>query len=329
MGNQNSQPDHLQVPNNWNVSEIPSLKGKLAIVTGANSGIGYQTALELARKGAHVVLSCRNETRGRNAETNIREVLASAPDGGSVEFMMLDVSDLGSVQKFTDQFKATHDALDLLINNAGIMGGTYTKTVDGYERQFATNHLGHFALTAQLFPLLKKRPGARVVNVSSGLNRLIWSFDDQQVDCSEQDYSQVGTYNFSKLCNVLFTLELDRRLKSSGVTNVISVSCHPGVAATNLDVMPSVSNINWFWMLFFKLAKFMPQQSAHMGALPTLYASTGITVGSGDYFGPKYFQSFGCPVLENPPELAKSTEAASKLWSKSERLAHLTFSVEN
>ncbi|KAG6621909.1 WW domain-containing oxidoreductase [Phytophthora cinnamomi] len=149
-----------------------------------------------------------------------------------------------------------------------------------------------------------------------------------QNNCSAENYGQVRTYNVSKLCNVLFTMELARRLESNGVSNVIAVACHPGVAATNLEAMPSASNSSWFWKLFFTLAKYLPQQSAHMGALPTLYAATGSDVKSGDYFGPKRFKSIGSPVREDPPQLGKSTEAASTLWSTSERLARLSFDVQ-
>ncbi|RLN58821.1 hypothetical protein BBJ28_00025057, partial [Nothophytophthora sp. Chile5] len=167
MGNASSADTRPQVPDNWDATQMSSQKGKVAIVTGANSGIGYETALELARHGAHVVLACRNEARGQRAEANIREILASTPDAGTVEFKQVDVSDLSSVKTFSEEFTKAHDRLDLLINNAGVMAVPYAKTVDGYERQFATNHLGHFALTAQLFPLLKQSASSRVVNTSS------------------------------------------------------------------------------------------------------------------------------------------------------------------
>ncbi|RLN97587.1 hypothetical protein BBJ28_00023238, partial [Nothophytophthora sp. Chile5] len=195
------------VPANWDAVQIPSQKGKVAIITGANSGVGFVTALKLARKGAHVVLACRNEVKGREAEASLRDLLASSPDAGTVEFMQVDVIDLSSVQQFAADFKKTHERLDLLINNAGVMGGAYAKTVDGYERQFATNHLGHFALTAQLFELLKKSAPSRVVNVSSGLhNRAERSFNEDEIMVtSEEKYGQVQTYNESKLCNILFT----------------------------------------------------------------------------------------------------------------------------
>ncbi|KAF4035509.1 short chain dehydrogenase [Phytophthora infestans] len=216
MGSSNSRP---QVPGNWDASQIPSQKGKVAVITGSNSGIGYETALQLARNGAHVVLACRNEERGREAEASIREALATIPDAGTVELMQVDVSDLSSVKQFTEEFKKTHNRLNLLINNAGIMGGVYIKTVDGYERQFATNHLGHFALTAHFFDLVKESTPARIINVSSMTHRnATWAFDEDAIMVTnEPKYSQWLNYANTKLCNILFTFELDRRVKAAGL----------------------------------------------------------------------------------------------------------------
>ncbi|RLN06481.1 hypothetical protein BBJ28_00019563 [Nothophytophthora sp. Chile5] len=317
------------MPKKWDAQQIPSQKGTLAIVTGANSGLGFETALELSRKGAHVVLACRNETRGRGAEAKIRELLASTMDAGTAEFVQLDVSDLTSVRSFSEQFTKTHDRLDLLINNAGVMGGDYAQTVDGYERQFATNHLGHFALTAQLLPLLQSAPSSRVVNVSSGLSRTVSSFNEKELNASEENYGQVEAYNVSKLCNLLFTMELARRLRTSNVNGVTVVACHPGIADTNLTTSPSASNSSWLWKVLFKLSWLLPHHSAQMGVLPTLYAATGSEVESGDYFGPKYLRSFGTPAREDPPKLSKSTDAATKLWVLSEQLAHLSFEIRS
>lgn len=214
-----SQP---QVPSNWNAAQMPSQAGKVAIVTGANSGIGYEMALELARKGAEVVLACRNEERSLQAQADIVGQLAASADAGSVKFMQVDVGDLSSVRNFCEEFKKAYSRLDILINNAGIGGGTYTKTVDGYELVFATNYLGHFLLTTQLFYYLKKSAPARVVSVSSFLH---WYgalvFDEDNIMASnENEHGQLGTYSVSKLCLLLFTNELDRRLKAAGVNNI-------------------------------------------------------------------------------------------------------------
>ncbi|EGZ25243.1 hypothetical protein PHYSODRAFT_311821 [Phytophthora sojae] len=326
-----SAASRSQVPDKWDASRISSQQGKLAVVTGGNSGIGYETALHLARNGAHVVLACRDIQRGRAAETKIRETLASDPDAaGSVEFMQVDVSDLASVKQFASEFKKTHDRLDLLINNAGVMGGAYAKTVDGYERQFATNHLGHFALTAQLFDVVKQSAPARIVNVSSMVHRnAFWTFDEDNImAASERNYSQWFNYANTKLCNILFTFELDRRMKAAGVEGVTAVACHPGTTSTNLLTAPSTSNSNWMWTTAFKLWTLMPRQTIEMGALPTLYAATGSDVKGGDFFGPKHFNAmFGHPVRETPSKLSYSTIAATKLWTLSERLAHLSFDI--
>ncbi|ETI46889.1 hypothetical protein F442_08736 [Phytophthora nicotianae P10297] len=328
MGSTSSRPP---VPHIWHASQIPSQEGKLAVITGGNSGIGYETALQLARNGAHVILACRNAERGREAETKIRETLASNPKAGAVEFMQVDTSDLTSVKQFAQEFKKTHDRLDLLINNAGIMGGTYTKTVDGYERQFATNHLGHFALTAHLFDLMKESTSARIVNVSSMTHRnAVWTFDEDEIMVTtERKYSQWLNYANTKLCNILFTFELDRRMKGAGVEGIAAVACHPGTTSTNLLTAPSTSNSNWMWTTTFMLWTLMPRQTIEMGALPTLYAATGSEVEGGDFFGPKGLNAmFGYPAREAPSKLSQSPAAATKLWALSERLAHLSFDIE-
>lgn len=326
-----STSSRLQVLDKWDASCIPLQKGKLAVITGGNSGIGYETALHLARNGAHVVLACRSAERGREAETTIRETLAADSNAGTVEFMQVDVSDLSSVKRFAEEFKKTHDRLDLLINNAGVMGGAYAKTVDGYERQFATNHLGHFALTAQLFDVVKESTPARIVNVSSMVHRnAFWTFnEDEAMVTSAHKYSQWFTYANTKLCNILFTFELDKRMKAAGIEGIAAVACHPGTTSTNLLTTPSTSNSNWTWTTAFKLWALMPRQTIQMGALPTLYAATGGDVEGGDFFGPKHLNAMlGYPVRETPSKLSQSTTAATKLWTLSERLAQLSFDIK-
>ncbi|KUF86934.1 pectate lyase G [Phytophthora nicotianae] len=284
-----------QVPDNWDASQIPSQKGKTVVITGANSGIGYEAALELTRKGAHVVLACRNEGRAKEAEKKLREALASTHDAVSVEFMMLDVSDLESVNKFADEFKARHNRLDLLINNAGVMAVPYAKTVDGYERQFATNHLGHFALTAQLFPLLKQSTPSRVVNVSS-LAHLTASLEhftsgSQIMRANDKGYSPSEVH------------------ESDG---------------------PPASEGGWFSRLFWRIGGILPVlQDAHTGALPTLYAATGADVESGDYYGPgNYFEIWGPPKRVHAKKSAHDKNAAQNLWDESERLSKFKFDVQ-
>ncbi|EGZ25230.1 hypothetical protein PHYSODRAFT_483273 [Phytophthora sojae] len=327
-----SQP---QVPSNWNAAQMPSQAGKVAIVTGANSGIGYEMALELARKGAEVVLACRNEERSLQAQADIVGQLAASADAGSVKFMQVDVGDLSSVRNFCEEFKKAYSRLDILINNAGIGGGTYTKTVDGYELVFATNYLGHFLLTTQLFYYLKKSAPARVVSVSSFLHcfvhRQAWlSFNENRVMApNEKTYAQWSNYANTKLYNILFTMELHRRLRAKGITGVTAAACHPGIASTNLFTAPATDNRSCFWKIFFKASTVVPHQSTQMGALPTLYAATGDNVAGGDFFGPGNLGTFfGYPRREEPSKLSRSTKAAWKLWEASEKLAKVNFCFE-
>ncbi|KAK1934571.1 WW domain-containing oxidoreductase [Phytophthora citrophthora] len=316
------------VPDNWDASHIPSQKGKIAIVTGANSGIGYDTALELARKGAHVILACRNEQRGGEAESQMREALASCPEAGEVEFMKLDVGSLSSVQAFSEEFKAKHNHLHLLINNAGVAGGDYTLSEDGYELLFATNHLGHFALTSQLFDLLKRSSSSRIVNVSSQAHHQPKSFDENEIMLtSGEKYSPMHNYGTTKLYNIMFAKELGRRMKANGVEDVTAVACHPGLSVSGLTSKTADASSSWLWWFFYKLAAYFPSQSSQMGALPTLYSAVGDDVESGDFFGPKHLGLYGYPVRETPSELSDSKDAAKKLWSFSEKLANLSFDV--
>lgn len=315
-----------KVPAKWDANQIPSLKGKVAVVTGANVGIGYVTALELARHGADVVLACRNDAKCAAAATEIREAIASAPAAGQVTPMKLDVSSLASVESFSNEFAKTHDHLDLLVNNAGVMAIPYERTVDGLDMQFATNHLGHFALTARLFPLLKNSAAARVVNVSSIAHRSA-KMDKSNIMMGEDGYSPTTAYGNTKLYNLLFTIELDRRLKANGIASITSACAHPGITRTNLLTAPTTKNgflARLLWNVFSWLPLF---QDADMGALPQLYAATASNVEGGDYFGPEHDRK-GYPVSVEPVNDSKSAEAAKAMWEQSEMLAKLTFKVE-
>ncbi|KAG7395722.1 hypothetical protein PHYBOEH_003290 [Phytophthora boehmeriae] len=333
MGNHHTTAVRPQVPDKWDATHIASQTGRIAVITGANSGIGYETALELARKGADVVLACRNESRGRDAETKLRHALASVPNAGTVEFMTLDVSDLSSVQAFSEEFKKTHDRLDLLINNAGVMAVPYGTTVDGHERQFATNHLGHFALTTQLFPLLKLSTSSRIVNVSSLAHKSSkldrFAPGAQIMRTNDVGYSPMTVYAESKLSNLLFTFELERRLRAQNVTGVTAVACHPGFTDTNLQVVTATENTGLLGLVF-RISKRLPIfQTADMGALPTLYAATGSDVKGGDYYGPNNcFEMRGSPKRVEAKSTAQDKSAARALWEESERLAKVPFNVK-
>ncbi|TMW68951.1 hypothetical protein Poli38472_001107 [Pythium oligandrum] len=317
------------VPDKWDASHIPSLTNKLAIVTGANSGIGYEAALELARKGAHVVLACRHEGRGNEAVTKIEEELKTTPDAGKVEFMQLDVSDQSSVKRFVTEFKKTHDRLDMLINNAGILGIPYTETVDGFEAQMGTNHLGHFTLTAQLFDVLKASPPSRIVNVSSVAHRTALIYDEDKPMISKEKYEPWLAYSNTKLANLLFTMELTRRCEANGVTGVSAIACHPGFATSNLPTA-AVQTQSWLMSWVYRIGSSIPiYQTAAMGALPTLYAATGVNAKSGQFIGPNGFRNWwGHPMVEEPYPAAKSASAGRKLWEWSEHVTGVQFLVE-
>jgi NAD(P)-dependent dehydrogenase (short-subunit alcohol dehydrogenase family) len=315
-----------KVPAKWDAEQIPSLTGKLAVVTGANSGIGYVTALELARHGADVVLACRNDAKCQEAAKNIQDAIASTPAHGRVSAMQLDVSSLASVAAFSEQFSQQHERLDLLVNNAGVMAIPFEKTADGLEMQFATNHLGHFALTSRLLPLLKRSPAARIVNVSSLAHRNA-KMDKSNIMTGEKGYSAMTVYSNTKLYNVLFTLELDRRLKASDISNVVAACAHPGITRTNLLTAPTDKN-GFFPRLLWSIFSYFPVfQSADMGALPQLYAATAANVQGGDFFGPEGDRK-GYPAVEEPQNESRSKEAAAALWEQSEQLAKLQFEVK-
>ncbi|TMW65992.1 hypothetical protein Poli38472_003757 [Pythium oligandrum] len=316
------------VPAKWDASRIQSLKDKIAVVTGANSGIGYETALELARKGAHVVLACRNPGKCADAVKKIQEALASTTEAGKVESMQLDVSDLSSVQRFSEEFQKIHSHLDMLINNAGIMAVPYTETVDGFESQMATNHLGHFALTAQLFNSLKASPASRVVNVSSWVHHdADGKYDENNILTPKKKYDARLVYAHTKLANLLFSFELARRLEASGITNVTSTVSHPGTTATNLMAEP-IAKHGWFMSTMWKISRALPiYQTVEMGALPLLYAATAPGVKNMHHFGPACKKMWGHPVLEEPSKLSQSESAAKKLWEQSERLTKTPFRV--
>ena len=298
----------------WTAENIPDLSGKTIVVTGGNSGIGYEAALEFARKRAQVVLACRDLGKARAAVDKI----AAASPGANVQVMALDLASLASVRGFSDAFHVEHRALHVLCNNAGVMALPYRTTVDGFEMQFGTNHLGHFALTGLLLDLLLATDGARVVNVASGAHRIgKIRFDDLQW---KNGYSKWRAYGQSKLANLLFTLELQRKLDAAG-KKLMCVACHPGYAATNLQAAgPRMSGSSTMEALT-DLGNRLFSQSAAMGALPTEYAAVAPQVHGGDYIGPDGFvELWGHPKTVGTSAAAKDTGVAARLWEVSEQL---------
>ena len=290
-------------------ADIPDQTGRTAVVTGANTGLGYETATALAAKGAHVVLAVRNIEKGKAAA----DLIARAHPGASVAIQELDLTSLDSVRAAADQLRADHDSIDLLINNAGVMMTPKATTKDGFELQFGTNHLGHFALTNLLLDRVLAAPGSRVVTVSSVGHRFARNgirFDDLQW---ERSYSRVGAYGQAKLANLMFTYELQRRLQG---TNTIAVAAHPGGSNTEL-----ARNTPAPVRVVFDLVAAYVAQSAEMGALPTLRAATDPGVIGGQYYGPDGFgEQRGYPKVVASSAASHDVDAQRKLWAVAEEL---------
>ncbi|REA03375.1 short-chain dehydrogenase [Haloferax sp. Atlit-6N] len=305
----------------WTAADAPDLSGKTVVVTGANSGLGFEATRMFAEKGAHVVMACRSLDRGEDAMADIRDSVPAA----SLTLSELDLADLDSVRRFADEFAAEHGSLHVLCNNAGVMAIPRRETAQRFETQFGVNHLGHFVLSARLFPTLRDTPGeTRLVTMSSGLHeRGRMDFDDLQ---GERDYDEWDAYAQSKLANLLFAFELDRRLTAAGIDDVLSVGAHPGYADTNLQFRgPEASGSTLrYWMS--KLGNAIFAQSAEMGALPLLYAATSPAVESGEYVGPQgLFGMRGNPGIAESSDRARDPETAARLWEVSEELTDTRF----
>ena len=307
----------------WTPEDMPSQAGRRAIVTGANSGIGYYAALELARKGAHVLLACRDQARGEAALGRLR---AAAPNG-SAELVTLDLASLASVREFAADELKRGVPLDLLINNAGVMAPKRRlETKDGFELQFGTNVLGHFALTALLFPALVRAAASgpeapRVVTIASIAHKQgRLNVDDPR---SSKSYSPMGAYRQSKLANVMFALELDRRLRGAGLptSRILSVAAHPGVANTNLFQVGEYGRVEKQIRRGFGVLIGTFLNSEYAGALPTLYAATASEAQTGGYYGPLGFQEMrGRVGTGTLAPQARDAAAAARLWNECERL---------
>jgi NAD(P)-dependent dehydrogenase (short-subunit alcohol dehydrogenase family) len=290
----------------WSANDIPTQSGRRAVVTGATSGIGFHTALELARAGADVIVAARDTERGRDAVARIVDAVPTAAP--RVAAWSLDLADLASVRAFAARLVERGGALDLLVNNAGIMAlPTRETTVDGFEKQFGTNHLGHFALTGLVLPLLQASRAARVVTVSSSMSNFARvDLDDLQ---SEKRYTPMGTYGQTKLANLLFMLELERR-----ALGPLSAAAHPGASITGLQKHR-----------FARLVKLFGQPASE-GALPTLFAATAADAAGGGYYGPSQrFGMVGPPKLTRLPRRAFDAEVARALWERSEQLTGVHF----
>ena len=292
----------------WTLNQIPDQTGRVAVITGANTGIGFETAAALAAKNAQVVLACRNQQK---AEDAIERIRARTPDA-ELRFIPFDLASLASVKDFAETLRSDSDRLDLLINNAGLMVPPLGHTEDGFELQFGCNHLGHFALTGRLLDLMQTIPEARVVTVSSLTHRMgAMDFDNLN---AEKGYKKMSAYGQSKLANLLFTFELQRRLADTG-SDVIAVAAHPGWTGT--DLQRHTSLIEFFGLLAQRPAR---------GALPTLRAAVDPKVRGGDYFGPRgLFELRGLPKKVGTTQAAKNELDARRLWHLSEELTGVSF----
>jgi NAD(P)-dependent dehydrogenase (short-subunit alcohol dehydrogenase family) len=300
----------------WTTTDIPDQSGRVAVITGANTGLGFETALALAAHGAHVVLAVRNLDKGKDA---ISRIVAQSPQA-DVALQELDLTSLESTRAAAEQLRADHDRIDLLINNAGVMYTPKGNTKDGFELQFGTNHLGHFAFTGLLLDRLLAVAGSRVVTVSSVGHRILADihFDDLQW---ERSYNRVAAYGQAKLANLLFTYELQRRLASHGTT--IAAAAHPGMSDTELmrnmpAPLASASE---------RIAPIFAQNPA-MGALPTLRAASDPTVLGGQYYGPGGFgQTRGYPKVVGSSKKSHDVDLQRRLWTVSEELTGATYPV--
>lgn len=307
----------------WTERDIPDLSGKTALVTGANSGLGFATARALAARGAHVLLGCRDEGKAQAAMHNIRAAVPAA----RLEFLPGDLSDLSSVRRAAELVQARHTRLDIQINNAGVMTLPYGKTRDGFETLFGTNYLGHFALTGLLFGLTSRTPGARIVTVTS-LSERVGRLPLDDLNWERARYSKRGAYARSKLANLVFALELDRRLRRAGLP-VLSVAAHPGYAATNIvyggaGLQRSLTRS--LWNLMARAGNALLAQPAALGALPSLYAATAPDVQGGDYFGPDaLFEFRGYPRRVQPSRRARDAMLAAGLWQRSQEMTGVSF----
>jgi NAD(P)-dependent dehydrogenase (short-subunit alcohol dehydrogenase family) len=296
--------------NKWNIEQIPSQNGRVAVITGSNSGIGFETALELAKKDCTVVLACRNMEKAEEAGNKILKIYPQA----QVKPMKVDVASLTDVRRFAQQTQHEYDKLDLLINNAGIMMSPYKETEDGFENQLATNYIGHFALTGLLLPLLTNTPGSRVITLSSLAHK--WSEIDFSNLHAQKGYSRRKAYGQSKRACLVFAYGLQRRLSAAGY-DTISLAAHPGVSKTNLD--------RYFPPLIRPLGTLFLQK-AEKGALPTLYAALEKALKGGEFIGPDGFKEMrGNPTIVDSDANSKDKEIAERLWKVSEEMTDVHF----
>lgn len=305
---------------NWSAKDIPNLDGKIIVITGANSGLGFECSKVLAQKGATIIMAVRTVAKGEQAKADILKQNPTA----SIDVMRLDVGDLSSVREFAEAFKATYDRLDILLNNAGVMAIPRQETTDGFEMQLGVNHLGHFALTGLLLDVIVKTPNARIHNVTSSANYSgSINFDDLM---GEKDYGRWSAYGQSKLANVFFTYELQKRLTSAGYDTITNTS-HPGLVLTNLQansVEQSGAGIEAF---LYRLLGPLMAQDVSMGILPMLYGSVAEDAKGGVFYGPRTFNLRGYPAEKKANSDANDAQALKRFWEISEDLTGVNYDL--
>jgi len=301
----------------WTTEQIPDLNGKVIIVTGANTGIGFQAAREFARKGAETILACRNEIKAIKAIGTIKKEIPDA----KVRYLPLDLGSLRSVQQFAENIRKQYSRLDVLLNNAGIILFPYRTTEDGFESHIGINHLGHFALTGHLLDLIVKTDGARVINVSSLVSSLSkMDFENFLYD-GGKGYSRIGAYGRSKLANLLFTYELDRKFKKANI-HALALAAHPGYSYTDLGRWRFFRSLKY---IFFPIINLVTQ-NPNMGALPSVRAAVDPEVNGGEFFGPGgRKERKGFPVRVSSNGASYNVEDANKLWMVSEELTRIRY----
>jgi len=306
---------------NWSQKDIPNLTDKVVVITGANSGLGFESAKTLAGKGATVVMTARNLSKGQKA---FDEILEQHPTA-SLDLMKLDVGDLTSVRTFVDAFKAKYDRLDILLNNAGLMAIPRQETADGFEMQLGVNHLGHFALTGLLLDVIVRTPNARIHNVSSSANYMgTINFDDLM---GENEYSRWGAYGQSKLANVFFSFELQKRLQQAGYDTIVNVS-HPGLVMGNLQANSVEESGTGMEAILYRLAGPLMAQDITMGVLPMLYGMTAEDAKGGVFYGPRTFNLRGYPAEKKANDEAYDAKKLSRFWDVSEQLTGITYNFD-
>jgi NAD(P)-dependent dehydrogenase (short-subunit alcohol dehydrogenase family) len=303
----------------WSYVDIPILEGKVSLITGANSGLGLQATHFLSDKGAEIVMAVRNVEKGEKAATDILRRSPSA----RLSVIQANLADLQSIQRLSRQFLEQYKRLDGLINNAGIMANPYQLTKDGFEMQFGTNHLGHFALTGLLMPVIRNTPGARVVTMSSSYHEG-GTIDFANLD-GRNGYDGMKVYKQSKLANLLFAIELQRRFVKNGL-DALSIGAYPGYSRTSLHLKGPEMEGSSLRLMLSKLLYVLFAQSAEMGVLPMLYAAVSPDVKGGDYIGPSSFSGMrGYPTLAQASKLARDKQLSRRLWEVSEQLTQIRY----